>query len=326
MEKLIYRQVMPNVPPVTWETFMTDYPQYSIALDGFVSCGPRFQSKAEGGPRANFNHHEEVDRDSTLATCMQSLNAIRTGLLREFSFQGNPRVILPVNDCDEDVCLSTWILENPGRSLSTTNVLLNKLAEVTNKQDMFSGLYPFPKDGPILRKMAWIYNPYRRARLDGTIDRRDADQFDQVITDVHNRIDSYVAGEGLEMNLNMEYKVIGGGPGWSLIEEIGEHARYALLENNINAFISVRRRPDGNNTYSFCRLSKYIDFPIPFILHKRNEEEGLLESENQYGGGTNTGGSPRITGTATEPEEMIKAVNGYLEEWRGKSSTSATAK
>lgn len=50
---------------------------FSIALDGYVNVGPRFDHE---GPRVNFNHHEEVDRLATRATCGQVLMAIRQGL------------------------------------------------------------------------------------------------------------------------------------------------------------------------------------------------------------------------------------------------------
>lgn len=325
MDKLINRHVLPNTPPMDWETFLKDYPLFSIGLDGFVSTGPKTQHLWEGGPRCNMNHHEDVDRESTLATCGQALNKVRTGLLDEFNYHGNPRMELYVNDCDEDVCLSTWILENPSRAMSTSNLMLNKLVGVTNNQDMYSGLYPFPKEGPILRQMAWIYSPYRRARLNGTIDRRNPDDFDELINDVHNRIGKYIANEGKEIILDMDYEVIGGGTNWKMIREIGEHARYALLDAGIKSFISVRAREDGHYTYSYCRLSESVPFPIPHILESLNELEGLQNSPNQYGGGTTTGGSPRITGTATKPEEMIEKVNHILGEWRSQFIATASA-
>lgn len=325
MEKLINRQMLPNVPPVTWEQLVKDYPPFTIALDGFCSAGPRFQSKFEGGPRANFNHHEEVDRDSTTATCMQVLDAIRMGLLKEFSSQGNPHMLLPINDCDEDVALSTFILENPDRCISTSNPMLNKLVDITNKQDMYAGMYPFPIEGSILRRMAWIYQPYRKARLNGTVDRRNAEEFNEVIDDVHSRINKFLIGEGKEIPLNMDYNVISGGNGWSMIEEIGEQARYALYHDKIEAFISVRNRVDGKYTYSFGRVSKYIPFPVLHILNQLNEMEGLTNSPNQYGGGTNIGGSPRATGTTTPPEEMIRKVNHIVSEWRSQIVSAATA-
>ena len=64
--------IMPGVV-WDWEKFCHETPPYSIALDGFVAEGPRFSFK---GLRANFNHHEGVDRLATRATCSQILLAV----------------------------------------------------------------------------------------------------------------------------------------------------------------------------------------------------------------------------------------------------------
>ncbi len=307
--------ILPKVPPMSWEEFKKEYHPFSIGLDGFIAAGPEFQSKSEGGPRANFNHHEDVDRDSTLATCMQVFNAIRTGMIKEFTDE-RPTITWYANDCDEDICMSSWLLKNHERAKPVHNVLLNKLVNLTNLQDMHSGLWPLPQESKVLRTLAWIYNPYRQARLNGTVDSRDPDRFWQVILDVHNRIDKYLANEGSDMDLNLEFRNMGGGEGWKMVEEVGEHARNGFLDKGITAFISVRYRNDGKYNYSFCRLSKFVPFPVPFILQRLNEIENLTNSPYQYGGGTNTGGSSRVTGTKLSPPEMINYVNEILMEWK----------
>jgi len=47
---------------VDWRKFCVTHPPYSIALDGYVYGPPRFLEPTQGGPKANFNHHEDVDR------------------------------------------------------------------------------------------------------------------------------------------------------------------------------------------------------------------------------------------------------------------------
>lgn len=68
--------VEPNGFPITWNEFLADAPQNSIALDGYVKGGPKFDLKSV---KANFNHHEEVDRLATRSTCSQVLMALRMG-------------------------------------------------------------------------------------------------------------------------------------------------------------------------------------------------------------------------------------------------------
>lgn len=98
--KLVMR---PDQSPISWEEFCKKSEPFSIALDGYVNQGPRFQ---KDGPRANFNHHEEVDRLATRATCGQIIVAIRQGLFECFRNSNGPEVNAYANDCDEDVCLS----------------------------------------------------------------------------------------------------------------------------------------------------------------------------------------------------------------------------
>jgi hypothetical protein len=303
---------------VSWREFTQHYSQYSIGLDGFITGKPEYQSLAEGGPRANFNHHEDVDRDSTDATCMQVINAIRTGMVDVFSIEGNPRITWYVNDCDEDVCMSTWLLNNLERVIPVQNLLLNKLVGITNQMDKYSGLWPMHIPSEILRVIAWIYNPYRQARLNGTLDQKDPEQYQQIIIDVHNRINEYLAGRGQNIDLNMNFKIIGGGDGWKMIEETGEHARYAFSKHNIDAFISVRQRPNGNYNYTFSRLSKFTDGfpPLTHLFLMLNFALGLTGSPDQFGGGTNTGGNSRGNGCPNPPEEIEKLVNEINAEYK----------
>ncbi|MCR4312256.1 MAG: hypothetical protein NUV56_03155 [Candidatus Uhrbacteria bacterium] len=64
-----------------WEDFVRQKPPSSIALDGFVTDGPRFD---RAGPWANFNHHEGVPRLETRATCAQVRMALQQGLHQRF--------------------------------------------------------------------------------------------------------------------------------------------------------------------------------------------------------------------------------------------------
>ena len=86
--------------PITWDKFLETEDTHAIALDGYVSGGPRFDPS---GPRVNFNHHEEVDRLATRSTCGQVLMAIRQGLFKTFRNGFGPYATVLVNDCDEDI-------------------------------------------------------------------------------------------------------------------------------------------------------------------------------------------------------------------------------
>src|SRR5688572_19095792 len=99
----------PHVTPVGWEEFCATHGPYTIGLDGYVVCRSRFDA---AGPRLNLDHHAEVDRLATRATCAQALLAIRHGLFECFRDEDGPRAEVCVNDCDEDICTSWCLLQH----------------------------------------------------------------------------------------------------------------------------------------------------------------------------------------------------------------------
>lgn len=50
---MINLHIEPKQIPMTWEEFVKTKPKFSIALDGYVNVGPRYDPS---GPYMNFNH------------------------------------------------------------------------------------------------------------------------------------------------------------------------------------------------------------------------------------------------------------------------------
>lgn len=298
--------VEPSTPPMSFETFCRVSPPFSLALDGFVSEGPRFE---QSGPRANFNHHEEVDRLATRATCAQTLMAIRQGLFHTFRDTAGPRIIAHVNDCDEDVCTSWFLLKHGHLSKQTMNPALNRLVFMEDMLDATAGAYPFPDELPMLQKLAWVFEPYRRARLNGDVDRKSDDVYRGVITDVEHRILRYITDGGETRDLDTRYRVIGGGETWSMIREIGAQARTGMFSDGIHAFVAVRERQSGVWTYTIGRMSPFVPFDVPRLLVHLNEAEQTTNGVDRWGGGDTIGGSPRVAGSRLNPDMVQQIIN-----------------
>ena len=175
---------------MTREQFRAQMPPYSIALDGFVIGETWFDSDTK---QANFNHHEGVFRDATRATCGQVLLAVRRGLYDFFCDEHGPMAKLDMNDCDEDVCLSSFTLKNPHMCRSTMNLALNRLVSIEDFLDTTAGNYAFPVGLDILETMSWIFQPYHEFRMTGQLDSRRPEAFLAVIENVHGRITKYLA-------------------------------------------------------------------------------------------------------------------------------------
>lgn len=303
--------VCPDEPPLTWEEFCEKTPPYSIALDGYVSAGPRFD---ETGPHLNLNHHEEVDRLATRATCAQVLMALRQGLIERFQDEkGGFRADVFVNDCDEDVCVSWYLLHHCHEAAQAFNPALNRLVAMEDAIDSTAGAYPFPPDSHTLEELAWIFDPYRQFRRRGEIDDRDPDAFRKVIYEVEDRITLHLNQQGEAIPLDTRYRRIGGGDNWAMIEDIGAQARTGVFGDGIHAYVSVRERPDGRWTYVIGRMSPFIPFDVPAILEALNHaEENGTPNPDRWGGGSTIGGSPRVKGSRLPPEEVEKIITETL--------------
>jgi hypothetical protein len=112
---------------------------------------------------ANFNHHEGVSRLETRATCAQVLLAVRQGFFRRFT--GTVHVY--VNDCDEDVCLSVFLLRYPHLCQGVINPLLNRLVAMEDMLDSTACSYAYPPEMKSLQTLAWIFAPYHQVGLAG---------------------------------------------------------------------------------------------------------------------------------------------------------------
>ena len=302
---MIDLHMQPATPPRTWSQFVETSPTYSIALDGYVYGGPRFDAR---GPRANFNHHEEVDRLATRATCAQVQIAIRQGLFARFRDAHGAQAHVFVNDCDQDVCTSWFLLKNHYRVEPAMNAALNRLVSLEDMLDTTAGAYPFPADLPLLGELAWVFEPYTQIRLSGGLVSRDEARFRCVVEDVEGRIGRHILGQGGSLPLDTRYRVLRAEQGWSMVVEEGAQARTGMFANGIHAFASVRELPGGRWSYVVGRMSQYEPFDILAIFAAANEAEGLTESADRWGGGDTCGGSPRVGGSGLDPDRFAGLV------------------
>jgi hypothetical protein len=291
--------VEPKTKPMAWKEFVKKTPAMSIALDGYVDAASAYNLETK---HLNFDHHAGVNRSATRATCGQVLLALRQGLFD--SFVGDVNVY--VNDCDEDVCLSYYLLKHGYRSKNVVDPLLNRLVFMIDMLDTTAGAYPFPADLPVLEELAWIFEPYRRARLNGLLGTKDSAAFLGIITDVERRITDHICGKGERISLNTSYEILSKQPTFVIVNETGSHARTGMLSDGIKAFVTVRQREPGTYDYVVGKISDFISFPIEVIFKKLNEAEGC--TNDRWGGASTIGGSPRVGGsklTLSEVEQII---------------------
>ena len=244
------------------------------------------------------------------STCAQVLLAIRQGLFDLFKEETGPRARIHINDCDEDVCLSWFLLKNHRLIKEDLPFPISRLVAIEDLMDATAGAYPLPIKVSSLEDIAWIFAPYRNFRISGGLDRKIADEYLDVINQVESRIFQFIEGKGQSVELDTRYTKIGGGPEWVMIEETGAHAQTGVYIDGIRAYVSMRQRPDGRYTYTIGRMTPYIDFDIYKLIRALNKSEG--KKRDRWGGSTTVGGSPRVYGSKLQPGEVEEIINKNL--------------
>ncbi|HBG61738.1 MAG: hypothetical protein A2Y03_01745 [Omnitrophica WOR_2 bacterium GWF2_38_59] len=296
-------------PSISWKKFCKITPKFSIALDGYVNMAPCFDAE---GPRINFNHHEQVDRLATRSTCAQVLIAIRQGLFDLFQDNNEPQGNVYVNDCDEDVCLSWFLLKNYRLVENECPEHITRLVTMEDLMDATAGAYPLPVDLSTLKELAWIFEPYRNFRINGGLDRKNINEYQHIINEVLVRIEGYINGKSGHTSLDISYKIIGGGENWTMFEEIGSHARTGAYADGIRAYVSARKISSERWVYTVGKMSPYINFNIARVMKALNMAEG--NKKDRWGGATTIGGSPRVNGSKLSPNEIEVIINSVIDQ------------
>lgn len=177
--------------------------------------------------------------------------------------------------------------------------------------DTTAGGYPFPPHMTSLQEINWVFEPYRRFRVSGGVDRKSAVEFMGVITDVGFRIIMHITGHGQAIELDTTYDVLRKERSWAMVREVGINARTGMFGDGITAFVSVRERPDGRFVYTIGRQSIFIPFDVPRILATLNQVEGA-DSHDSWGGANTIGGSPRVQGSRLPPDKVAEIVNSIV--------------
>ena len=312
--KNVRLELRPGAEPVAWFEFCATHPPFSIALDGYVSGISRY---AAHGPWLTLDHHADVDRLAARATCSQVLLCIRQGLYEAFRDEQGRRATVYVNDCDEDVCLSWFLLQNPQVACLPSHTRLNRLVQAVDLLDTTAGASLHPLDRTLMGEIAWVFDPYRQARVQGVLDGESGSLQGEVIAAVCRRIGEHLGERGGTLPLDTRYERLGGGSvgsgnvgsgsGWSMVREVGPQARAGMIANGIRAYVSVRQRGDGAWNYVIGRASPFVPFDVPAILAALSVAEG--SQRGAWGGGNLVGGSPRLLGSELPPQEVSRVIN-----------------
>lgn len=272
---------------------LKELPNYSIALDGFVS-GPLIDDENH---RYSFDHHDGCSRFSTLSACEQAWTAVMLGL------DPSPYTIY-ANDVDADVCAAIWCLRNPERCKEP---LVGKLIDAIGKSDRYAGAFEI---NGMKKIVEWVCAPETDSKRNGDYEKLSNDGLQSILEAILHRIDLYTAGEAsievAKQQCNNEFKVLRNENGWALIESNSPHSLAAIWAAGFERIVLIRHLEDSI-AVTVARKSEFIEgFPMKKIF------SALNKIEKGWGGGNVIGGAPRNpdgSRTKIPLEKLIEIVD-----------------
>jgi hypothetical protein len=190
---------------------------------------------------------------------------------------------------------------------------LLELIDIEDHLDMSAGLFsPNRNSSKLVRQLAWINEGFDKARQSGELQSLDEKAMRAMIVEAHRRIKATLFGRGKEIQLDTSFEVIKEYSTWSLVRPIGSHARLGYAAKGIKAYVELVGEEDGVYRYNLGRLSGFIPFPVRIICLALNEAESIDDAKKGWGGGKNSGGSPREQGSKLEPEALGKKIEACV--------------
>ena len=302
---------------VSWEKFIKTTPKYSIALDGYVINAPQYDPKTQ---HINFDHHFNVERLATMSTAEQVMYALKGGLMKYFTSSEHPRPHVYVDDPDQDVALSVFILENYKMFEGIASIPnFNRLVEIDSRLDITGGWYPMNHNTKLVRQHQWVFQPYSNLRKSGKLYGADANMMRDNLEATCGRIMKHINGDGDEVELDTRHEIHYQGDDLWIAHEIGgPDSRYELHAQGMTSFVNkIGEKENGNNVMTLSNSSPYKFFPIQQLYNAFNEAEHIAkDNPDRWGGSNMIGGSPREAGTSLTLQEIKKITKQVIKEYK----------
>lgn len=296
---------------LSWAEFLDRAPSRSVALDGYVIGGPRWD---EATLRANYDHHSGVVREATMSTAMQVYFAIKGGLMDRLD--GRARAY--INDPDQDTSLATWLLRRHALfSGVQSHPAISRLLSLNDRLDVTGGAFPMVLDDEVAEMHAWVFDPYTALRVSGALATADEATMRNCVESVHGRLDRVLMGQAERRPLRKDCEVLWEsqvGCGFKIVNETGgNEGRYWLYSRGMRAFVGlVATASDGTHVYSIGRRSQYVDFPVLALLDELNRAEGGADLPPAWGGSDLIGGCGRGRRSRLSWQEVRDVLETFL--------------
>lgn len=306
-------------------------PSGTIFLDGVAQCEPFMDHERQV---YNLDHHEGCVRAFTLATCEQALVMYMKGL----DLQSREWNIF-ANEPDLDTLLAIWIILNHARIGSqdaTQRRILFALVRYEGVVDALGlelkELSALPPE--LMRKIQRVVDHLRNDELaiksEGHWEKSD---YLSYTTKILHKIDQifYKASDfsdyhGVEelARIDLTDKRIA-----AVVEaDMGIYEVEPYLNKLYGNRLGVVFLKKGASSYTVRQMDLFMPLTLDDVYDRLNFVDPAVRCRtlrNKWGGAADIGGSPRESGTALEPSEIVQACRESVRkpDWRQRTSRLA---
>ncbi|MBZ5596182.1 MAG: hypothetical protein LAP39_28390 [Acidobacteriia bacterium] len=282
----------------SWDDFTAAAPEYSIGLEVMDD------TPGHRGHYVHFDHHAGVIREATMSAAMQAYMAVRQGRLMQKWLRQRCPIPVYVWNADQDVCLAAFILEyHELLERFHADPLLRWIVQFNNKIDVCGGLYPIDLDEVVENHFTWVFEPFRRQRMQGKM-LEDEALVKDTIRQVCDRLEDLVEGRAGTAPITAEPTILYRSPhGFVIADEKGDPNSRLILaaQGHTNLISLVCRRKNGRYTYSVIRGSPYDEdtFQVTKLIEAFQAAEDMPGAKI-WGGSNLAAGSDSELGSSLD--------------------------
>jgi hypothetical protein len=286
----------------------------TIFLDGAAKGGPFLDHERRV---YNFDHHEDVIRAFTLATCEQTMMMLLKGLdLRENKWR------LVANQPDLDTVLAIWVLLNHTRLTGKENKVRQALIPFLRLEGMIDGQgfefvsfcgLPSDRQAQLMAHLKKLQAEEQRLRQT-LVDEPEAE-----LTFLHGMLKYidrmlYQSADFEDFQPFEELAHVDLGEQKVAVACRSEAGIYELEQQIKRVYgtrlglIALEKKP---GTYTVRATALQVTGRMQAVYERLNSRDPNVSGrrpENRWGGATEIGGSPRETGSGLSPREVLETA------------------
>jgi hypothetical protein len=304
------------------------HPEQTIFLDGVFAGAPFYDNATR---QYSLDHHVGCVRAYTLATCEQAVVMLLQGLPLD---EGDWTLL--VNEPDLDALLAAWILINHAELMRDDGDILREAMPLIRVEGVIDAHGP---DMEILTALTQEEYEEHRASIEqllaGEKSIKAAGRWGSADWVAHAQatlsgIDELLFPEGY-LDALLELEELGRLPlqnGKLAVlcrSHQGIYAVEAALKARYEKQLAIIVLELGDGRFTLRQADPFLDPDLTPLYETLNQKDLRArqdnETENQWGGSSDIGGSPRKTGSALSGEDILELVGkvyGRREGWLGR--------